>query len=139
MIEIKIGILLDACGIRYTKKQLSKLEELVNNFIEKHVNKNLKQLALGSTEHEHNEHYEHNQQEDYFYEQIRQVKTEIKTEEESFLDDKGEYDRTENTLDQGNLLRGIVICSGAPRNVSKEYFPNRSGNRIVALIFCFLR
>jgi hypothetical protein len=117
MIEIKIGILLDACGIRYTKKQLSKLEELVNNFIEKHVNRNLKQLALGSTEHELIEHYEHNQQEDYFYEQMRQVKTEIKTEEESFLDDKGEHDKTENTLDQGNLLRGIVNFSGAARNV----------------------
>ena len=120
MIEIKIGILLDACGIRYTKKQLSKLEELVNNFIEKHVNRNLKQLALGSKEYEHNElneHYEHNQQEDYFYEQMGQVKTEIKTEEESFLDDTGEYDRTENTLDQGDLLLGIVNSSGAARNV----------------------
>ena len=111
MIEIKIGILLDACGIRYTKKQVSKLEELVNNFIEKHVNRNLKQLALGSKEYEHNEHYkhyEHNQQEDYFYEQIRQVKTEIKTEEESFLDNTGEFDRTEDTLGQGDLLKGIV-------------------------------
>merc|ERR1712194_687619 len=82
----------------------SKLEELVNNFIEKHVNRNLKQLALGSTEHEHNEHYEHNPQEDYFYEQMRQVKTEIKTEEESFLDKTGEYDRTENTLDQDDIV-----------------------------------
>ena len=119
MIEIKIGILLDACGIRYTKKQVSKLEELVNNFIEKHVNRNLKQLALGSTEHEHNEHYEHNQQEDYFYEQMRQVKTEIKTEEESFLDNTGEYDRTENTLDQGDLLKGIINCSDAARKGPK--------------------
>ena len=116
MIEIKIGILLDACGIRYTKKQVSKLEELVNNFIEKHVNRNLKQLALGSKEYEHNEHnehYEHNQQEDYFYEQIRQVKTEIKTEEESFLDNTREFDRTEDTLGQGDLLKGIVNCSDA--------------------------
>ena len=119
MIEIKIGILLDACGIRYTKKQVSKLEELVNNFIEKHVNRNLKQLALGSTEHEYNEHYEHNQQEDYFYEQMRQVKTEIKTEEESFLDNTGEYDRTENTLDQGDLLKSIINCSDAARKGPK--------------------
>ena len=108
MIEIKIGILLDACGIRYTKKQLSKLEELVNNFIEKHVNRNLKQLALGSQDYEPNEHYEHNQQEDYFYEQMKQVKTEIKTEEESLLDGTGEYDGTEIIPDQGNLLWGIV-------------------------------
>ena len=119
MIEIKIGILLDACGIRYTKKQVSKLEELVNNFIEKHVNRNLKQLALSSKEYEHNEHYEHNQPEDYFYEQMRQVKTEIKTEEESFLDNTGEYDRTENTLDQGDLLKGIINCSDAARKGPK--------------------
>ena len=44
MIEIKIGILLDACGIAYTTKQLSKLEALINTCfqtqISKHVQKN---------------------------------------------------------------------------------------------------
>ena len=41
---IKIGLLLDACGITYTAVQLSKLEKLVQNLIEQHVYNAVKQL-----------------------------------------------------------------------------------------------
>ena len=43
MIEIKIGILLDACGISYTENQLTNLEALVNIFIQQNINKTLSQ------------------------------------------------------------------------------------------------
>ena len=39
MIEIKIGILLDACGIAYTGKQLSKLEALINTYFQTQISK----------------------------------------------------------------------------------------------------
>ena len=41
---IKIGLLLDACCITYTEVQLSKLENLVQNFIEQHIYSAVKQL-----------------------------------------------------------------------------------------------
>ena len=44
MIEIKIGILLDVCGISYTENQRNKLEELLNIFIQKNINKILNQV-----------------------------------------------------------------------------------------------
>ena len=43
MIEIKIGILLDACGISYTENQLTNLEALVNIFIQQKIDKTLSQ------------------------------------------------------------------------------------------------
>ena len=43
MIEIKIGILLDACGISYTENQLTNLEALVNIFIQQNIDKTLSQ------------------------------------------------------------------------------------------------
>ena len=43
MIEIKIGILLDACGICYTENQLTNLEALVNIFIQQNIDKTLSQ------------------------------------------------------------------------------------------------
>ena len=39
MIQINIGIFLDACGISYTKKQRNNLEELLNIFIQKNIDK----------------------------------------------------------------------------------------------------
>jgi uncharacterized protein YpbB len=45
MSQINIGILLDACGIPYTEKQLAKLEKLVNNFIKLQVNNSVKNLV----------------------------------------------------------------------------------------------
>ena len=44
MIEIKIGILLDACGISYTENQLTNLEALVNIFIQQNIDKTLDNL-----------------------------------------------------------------------------------------------
>ena len=41
MIQIKVGILLDVCGISYTEKQRNKLEELLNIFIQKNIDKTL--------------------------------------------------------------------------------------------------
>ena len=48
MFGIKIGILLDACGIKYTSKQLTELEELIINLIQKHITKHLNQITLAS-------------------------------------------------------------------------------------------
>ena len=45
--EIKIGILLDACGIAYTRKQLSKLEDLIHTFIETQIRKHVEKIYLG--------------------------------------------------------------------------------------------
>ena len=44
MIQIKVGILLDVCGISYTEKQRNKLEELLNIFIQKSIDKTLNHL-----------------------------------------------------------------------------------------------
>ena len=44
--EIKIGILLDACGIAYTRKQLSKLEDLIHTFIETQIRKHVEKIDL---------------------------------------------------------------------------------------------
>ena len=41
---IKIGLLLDACCITYTKVQLLKLEKLVHDLLEQHVYNAVKQL-----------------------------------------------------------------------------------------------
>lgn len=50
MFGIKIGILLDACGIKYTSKQLIELEELIINLIQKNITKHLNQITLNSGE-----------------------------------------------------------------------------------------
>ena len=42
---IKIGLLLDACGIGYTKGQLLKLEKLVKKCIEQHIYKAVKEIT----------------------------------------------------------------------------------------------
>ena len=44
MFKIDIEILLDACGIVYTDKQLENLKELVNSCIQQHIDKYLKLL-----------------------------------------------------------------------------------------------
>ena len=44
MIEIKVGVLLDDCEISYTRKQLSKLEDLINNFVQTQISKYLKEI-----------------------------------------------------------------------------------------------
>ena len=46
---IKVGTLLDACGIVYTEKQLAKLEELVTNLIETRIYETIQQLGKEST------------------------------------------------------------------------------------------
>ena len=50
MIEIKIGILLDACGIDYSTKQLSKLECLINTFIQTQISKYVQTIDTGFSE-----------------------------------------------------------------------------------------
>ena len=42
---INIGILLDVCGICYTGKQLSKLEKLVNDLVQQHIENILKEFS----------------------------------------------------------------------------------------------
>ena len=69
--NMNIGVLLDMCGIFYTEEQLTKLEKLVENFIQK---------ILGSNG---CEFYENDLQNEYFKEEFEEIslKEELKQNE----------------------------------------------------------
>ena len=100
MIQINIGILLDACGISYTKKQLTKLEECVNNFIQQYIDESMNHFQQNSS---HN--FETRNVVENVMEQKEFVKTEIKSscdEEMDFFQNGNislECNRTETNLD----------------------------------------
>ena len=78
MIEIKVGILLDACDISCTRKQLSKLEDLINNFVQIQISKYLKEIDTDPIA--------INKDEDALDDKL-ETKNEIKTEETDFSED----------------------------------------------------
>ena len=81
MIQINIGIVLDACGISYTEKQLTKLEECINNFIQQYIDENMNHFQQNSS---HN--FETRNVVENVMEQKEFVKTEIKASFDEEID-----------------------------------------------------
>ena len=77
MIQIKVGILLDVCGISYTEKQRNKLEELLNIFIQKNIDKTLNQVQ---------QNLSYNLKEKNVVENVIEQKEFIKTEMKAIFD-----------------------------------------------------
>ena len=89
MIEIKIGILLDACGIDYSRKQLSKLEGLINTFIQKQISKYVQTIDKGFSESDPIAI----QKEENSFEDKEEVEKEIKIEENVLAEDIFKYEK----------------------------------------------
>ena len=87
MIQINIGIVLDACGISYTKKQLTKLEECINNFIQQYIDENMNHFQQNSSQNFETENVVEN-----VVEQKEFVKTEIKAS----FDEEMDFFKNEN-------------------------------------------
>ena len=91
MMEIKIAILLDACGIAYTRNQLSKLEALIKTFIHTQISKYIKRIDT-----DFNDSVSDPiaiQKEENVFDDNEETKKQIKTEETVFTEDIYKYEK----------------------------------------------
>ena len=91
MMEIKIAILLDACGIAYTRNQLSKLEALIKTFIHTQISKYIKRIDT-----DFNDSISDPiaiQKEENVFDDNEETKKQIKTEETVFTEDIYKYEK----------------------------------------------
>ena len=91
MMEIKIAILLDACGIAYTRKQLSKLEALIKTFIHSQISKYVNKIDTD---------FDNSvsdpiaiRKEENLFDDNEETKKQIKIEETFFTEDIDEYEK----------------------------------------------
>ena len=91
MIKIKIGILLDACGIAYTSKQLSKLEALINTYFQTQISKYVQRNDTGFND-SVSDPIAIKEQENAF-DDTEQAAKEIKTEEMVFKEHIDNYEK----------------------------------------------
>ena len=89
--DIKIGILLDACGIAYTGKQLSKLEDLIRTFIETQIRKHVEKTDLGCIDSVQDPIAI--KKEENVFDDISETKEQIKSEETVFAEDINKYEK----------------------------------------------
>jgi hypothetical protein len=114
MIEIKVGVLLDACEISYTRKQLSKLEDLINNFFQTQISKYLKKIDTDPIA----------INEDALDDKL-ETKNEIRTEETDFSEDNAHI--TPLSCNLCDYKCGHFFVSG---DLISDYIPEDSDTEI---------
>ena len=118
MIEIKIGILLDACGIDYSTKQLSKLEGLINTFIQTQISKYVQTIDTGFSESDPIAI----QKEENIFDDKKEVEKEIKIEGKVWAEDIDEYEK--NTFVSEHFISEDILEKSV-KDVKKEVEENR--------------
>ena len=136
MIEIKIGILLDACGIDYSRKQLSKLEGLINTFIQKQISKYVQTIDKGFSESDPIAI----QKEENSFEDKEEVEKEIKIEENVLAEDIVKYEKntfvSEDFVSEDILEKSLTdFKKEADLNLKEEItFDINEDNKLVCLV-----
>ena len=120
MIEIKIGILLDACGIAYTRKQLSKLEALINTFIQTQISKYVQKIDT-----DFNDSVSDPiaiQKEENIFDVKEEVEKEIKIEENVLAED---FDKYKKNIFVSEDFISEDILEKSVKDVKKEVEENK--------------